>query len=264
MRDQVNRYIQMYRDIMIYGTEIKPRGLDCREIEDLQIQVNPHYPFMTFTHRKYDVGYFKKEMMWKLTANKYDTSIQQHAKLWKEIINPDGTYNSNYGQFFFGPGYNVWDVVTELIRDPDSRKAIIPMLNVSHTAPHVVDTVCTEAVGFKIRGGRLNCSVHMRSSDVIFGLATDIPTFSFLYRLVLGLLHPNIPCDLGTITITAMSSHIYSRHYEMVQKILEDRVYELTEMPYCNCEEAMKIIASRGKPEILKTAGLLGEWLCQD
>jgi thymidylate synthase len=253
----------MLSNIMTNGKTIKPRGLECKEIEDLQLQVDPDYPFMTFKHRKYDVDYFKKEMMWKLGANKYDTSIQNHAKLWKEIINPDGTYNSNYGQFFFGPGHNIWDVVTELIRDPDSRKAVIPMLNVSHMAPHVIDTVCTESVGFKIRDNKLNCSVHMRSSDVIFGLGTDIPTFAFLYRLVLGLLRSNRSIIKGKITITAMSSHIYSRHYEMVANIFDDSEYIENIMPYCNFPEVMKIIASRGKEEILEESGLLGEWLCQ-
>ena len=261
MKDQATRYLQMYHDIMTYGTVITPRGLNCREVGDLQLIVDPQYPFMTFLHRNYLVEYFKHEMMWKLTADKYNKSIQKYARMWEDVINPDGTYNSNYGQFFFGPGYNVFDVVTELIRDPDSRKAVIPMLNVSHTAPHVVDTVCTEAVGFRVRSGKLDCSVHMRSSDVVFGLATDIPTFSFLYRLVLGLLESSMSLVLGTITITAMSSHIYSRHYEMVQKILDDPTYDPIGMPYCSCAEAMKIIASRGKKDVLMNAGPLGRWM---
>jgi thymidylate synthase len=261
MNDQINNYLSMLYNIMTKGKTISPRGLKCREIEDLQLTINPDYPFMTFKHRHYDVSYFKKEMLWKLGANKYDKSIQNHAALWSQIINPDGTYNSNYGQFFFGPGHNVWDVVTELIRDPDSRKAVIPMLAVSHMAPYVIDTVCTESVGFKIRNNELNCSVHMRSSDVIFGLGTDIPTFAFLYRLVMGLLNSNLIPILGTITITAMSSHIYSRHYEMVTKILENPEYEPFNMPYCSCSEAMKIIASRGRQDILKESGALGRWL---
>ena len=258
-------YYDMLRLIMTYGTTIRPRGLECKEIGDLQIVIDPMFPFTTFLHRKYDVNYFKKEFCWKLTANKYDTTIQQHAAMWKSVINPDMTYNSQYGQFWFGPsGYNVWDVVTELIRDPHSRKAVIPMFNVSHTAPYVVDTVCTEAVGFRIRNEELHMSVHMRSSDVIFGLGTDIPTFALLYRLVLGLLQPNIPLEDGSITITAMSSHIYSRHYDMAQKILDDPTYDPIEMPYCTCAEAMRIIASRGKKELLTNAGALGRWLVCD
>jgi len=129
------------------------------------------------------------------------------------------------------------------------------MLSKDHMTPQTVDTVCTEAVGFRIRQDqlgvyRLNMSVHMRSSDAIFGLGTDIPTFSFLYRLVLALIRPSIsPIEKGMITITAMSSHIYSRHYDMAKAILAggDKCYIDYTMPYCDQAEAMYLIAKRGK-----------------
>ena len=155
--------------------------------------------------------------------------------MWKKVINPDETYNSNYGQYWFGEQHGIWNVVTELIRDQWSRKAVIPMLKASHMSPQTIDTVCTECVGFKIRPGLagklvLNMSVHMRSSDVIFGLGTDIPTFAFLYRLVFGLLMPHYMIYKGQITVTAMSSHIYDRHFEMAINIIKGGPmnYELT------------------------------------
>jgi len=262
---QAQRYIDMLSQIMDRGTEIYPRGTQCREIEDLQLRVDPNFPFMTFAARKYDVSYFKKEMRWKLGASKYDESIKEVAKMWDKVQNPDGTFNSNYGQYWFGEQHGIWDVVMELIRDEDSRKAVIPMLNVSHMSPQTVDTVCTECVGFRIRDGKLNMSVHMRSSDVIFGLGTDVPTFSFLYRLVLGLVESQYNRLLtGEIIITAMSSHIYDRHYFMVDQILMDgdEFYTSEYMPYCDFSEAMAIIASRGRLDLLPSTGELGRWLC--
>lgn len=262
MEPQAERYLCMLRQIMNNGQIIKPRGIECKELEDLQIHIDPDCPFMAFDDRKYNIEYFKQEMRWKLRANKYDTSIQNHANMWEDVINPDGTYNSNYGQYWFGEQHGIWDVVTELLRDPNSRKAVIPMLNVSHMSPQTVDTVCTECVGFRIRNGCLNMSVHMRSSDVIYGLGTDIPTFAFLYRLVMGLIGGVLP---GLITITAMSSHIYAKHYGMVNNIIlkGSSGYKEIPMPYCNTPEALKIIAGRGNGPILRQSGALGEWLCQ-
>lgn len=254
-------WIKMFHETM-QGTELKPRGLAIRECEDLQIQVWARYPFMTFADRHYDISYFKKEMLWKLSANKHDSSIMQHAKMWESVRNPDGTFNSNYGQFWFGEQNGFWGVVQELTRDQDSRRAVIPMLSKEHMKPETVDTVCTESVGFRIRDGALNMSVHMRSSDQIFGLGTDIPTFAFLYRLVKGTLGQVYP-DLqwGKITLTAMSSHIYQRHYEMVKAILAEGMagYYLEEMPECSAAEALRIVSSRGKD--LTGTGELGEWL---
>lgn len=234
------------------GPSIAPRGLPIKEIEDLQLVIDPRYPFMSFVDRHYDVNYFRKEMRWKLGANKYDDSIKQHAKMWESVQNPDGTFNSNYGQFWFGEQQGFIGVVQELIRDPDSRRAVIPMLSKEHMGPHVVDTVCTESVGFRIRDGKLNMSVHMRSSDQIFGLGTDIPTFSFLYRLVYAVLRDFWAGELqvGQITLTAMSSHIYDRHFKMAEKILRRALdgYVQVEMPWCeDWREAMLLVSHRGR-----------------
>jgi thymidylate synthase len=262
MNQTQESYFNLLNRIYNSTNIIYPRGLQIKEIEDVTYEIDPIHPFVTFKARKYDLNYFKSEMKWKLGANKYDTSIQDKAVLWKEIINPDGTYNSNYGQFWFGEQMGIWHVVNELMRDPDSRRAVIPMIRPEHLAPHVKDTVCTNCIGFRIRQSHLNMSVHMRSSDIIYGLGTDIPTFSFLYRLVLGLLGD---IAVGKITISTMSSHLYVKHYQMAEDVIIQGIdqYEDNLMPFCYREDAMKIIASRGDESILNQSGELGGWLCQ-
>lgn len=261
---QAINYLTLLDRIMSHGNTISPRGLEVKEIEDFPLIIDPRIPFMTFEDRKYNIDYFKKEMRWKLGANKYDDSIEKHAIMWNSVKNPDGTFNSNYGQYWFGEQHGIWDVAMELIRDMDSRKAVIPMLNVSHMAPHVKDTVCTECVGFRVRNHMLNMSIHMRSSDVIFGLGTDIPTFAFLFRLVYGLIrfHSDKAILPGIIVITSMSSHIYSRHYNMVKDILAKGVKGFMPNTMPIEVDAMKVIASRGNQNILRESGRLGVWLC--
>jgi thymidylate synthase len=252
----------MFERTLKFGSPVKPRNSLIYEIGDLQLTVHPSFPFMLFKERNYPLSYFRKEMAWKLSANKYDDSIKKHAKMWNSVQNPDGTFNSNYGQFWFGEQQGFWTALQELIRDKDSRRAVIPMLSKDHLKPETIDTVCTESVGFRIRDNVLVCSVHMRSSDQIFGLGTDIPTFSFLMMLMHGMLKSVYPSlHLGTIVITAMSSHIYEQHFDMVRRIIEAPLQEFrqVEMPTCNTAEAMCIIASRGKP--ITTGGQLGDWL---
>ncbi len=285
-KTQALRYLQFLHNIFANGTTVSPRGLEIKEVEDTILTVDPRFPFMTFKARAYNVDYFKKEMCWKLTADRYNDSIKQHAKMWSEVQNPDGSFNSNYGQYWWGPQQGMKHVVDELIRDPMSRRAVIPMLNVSHLASNVRDTVCTECIGFRLRPYVsptlglmpavvsqlneplvLNMSVHMRSSDVIFGLGTDIPTFAFLYRMVFGVLTQviNHPIHIGSITISAMSSHIYSRHYDMVGRILSDGVrgYRAELMPWIDGPDAMVLASSRGDQLIVSKIKSLGEWLCR-
>ena len=237
---------------MRFGEQVRPRGQLIRETMDAQIRLDPTYPFQGFKARKYDLQYFKAEMRWKLGASKYDDTIRAHAKMWDSVQNPDGTFNSNYGQFWFGQQMGFWKVVQELVRDKDSRRATIPMLNDSHLSPETRDTVCTEAVTFHIRNETLYMTVHMRSSDQIFGLGTDVPTFSVLFMLVYGMLKVMYPkLDIGWIYITASSSHIYERHFKMVSEIIQEPMseYQIIELPKPSSpEEVLMIISDRGNP----------------
>lgn len=244
-------YQGLFKRTMNEGEEISPRGLLIVELRDAQITLDPHFPFQDFPHRNYKVDYFRKEMLWKLGADKYDDSIKQHAKMWESVQNPDGTFNSNYGQFWFGQQMGLIKAVHELMRDSDSRRACIPMLRDEHLAPGVRDTVCTESVTFHIRQGKLHMSVHMRSSDQIFGLGTDVPTFSVLLFLCLGMLRDFYPgLQAGKITVTAASSHIYERHFDMVNKIIDATpdFTKFTELPEpASAEECHTIVVNRGR-----------------
>lgn len=244
-------FISLFTKTMLHGVSVFPRGSQIKELLDTQLVVSPLFPFQNFKSRGYKVSYFKEEMRWKLGASKYDDSIKAHAKMWESVQNPDGTFNSNYGQFWFGQQMGLMKAVLELIRDKDSRRASIPMLADSHLSPETRDTVCTESVTFHIRRDALQMSVHMRSSDQIFGLGTDVPTFSVLMMLAYGLLKDVYSdLDLGMITLTAASSHIYSRHFDMVKQIMEETYpsTDATKLPVpSSSAEVMAIIAHRGK-----------------
>lgn len=235
-------YLKMFEETMTYGRLIRPRGHLIRELEDYSITIDAVYPFCGFKARQYNYEYFFKELRWKLTGDKYDESIKQHAKIWAGVQNPDGTFNSNYGQYWFGEQQGIMQVVFELLRDPDSRRAVIPMLSKDHMTASTIDTVCTNCIGFRIRDNQLNCTVHMRSSDQIFGLGTDLPTFAFVQQLVHAmLLDDERFCSresalmLGTLTIHAMSSHIYERHFSMIDRILEEPPTDYTSLMQTTC-----------------------------
>ena len=241
-------FIEMFKRTFDNGVTLKPRGQEIREIENLQLSVFSAYPFMNFPSRKYNVEYFKQEMIWKLGADPYDESIKQHAKMWESVQNSDGSFNSNYGQYWFGEQLGLHKAFNELVADRDSRRATIPMLSAKHIGHGIKDTVCTGHITFHIRDMSLNMSVSMRSSDQVFGLGTDIPTFAAIHRMLLAMLLPIYGViGLGKITITADSSHIYSRHFDMIGKIVgEENIEESVIMPLMNTAEAFKLAACKG------------------
>lgn len=254
-------WLDLFKSTTVKGLESSPRGYKIVELLNATLTIDPMQPFMNFKHRKLNIDYIKKEIVWKLTADPYNDSIVEHAKIWKSTQNPDGTFNSNYGQYWFGKQMGFYKAFNELAYDRDSRRAIIPMLNDSHIGPGVNDTVCTESVIFLIRADMLNMVVHMRSSDQIFGLGVDIPAFAFLQRLMLASLSNIYPeLSLGTLSISAASSHIYERHFKMVNDIIADpTIDETVEMPLATRDEALKLVACRGN--IKKSWGDLSSWL---
>lgn len=245
-------YIHMFEMVIRNGLELNARGSNFTELEDYQLKIKSIYPFMAFPSRKYNVDYFKKEFIWKLTGDPFNDSIKQHAKMWESVQNTDGTFNSNYGQYWFGEQLGLHKAFNELIIDRDTRRATIPMLSAKHIGHGVNDTVCTGHITFKIRNNRLNMSVSMRSSDQVFGLGTDIPTFAAVHRMMYGMLSTVYKDDdgifLGDIAITADSSHVYERHYEMIGKICGNREkLQMIEMPMIGAAEAFKLAACKGK-----------------
>lgn len=262
---QGERYLDYLRTIMEQGVTVSPRGSEIKEVSDLQLIVDAQYPFMAFRARKYPIQYCKDECKWFLTADRRNTDIMSKAKLWESVINSDGTFGSNYGVYFFGEQHGAVNIALELIRDKDSRRAVCPMLNVSHLTPETRDVVCTLGVGFRVRDGKLLMSAMMRSSDMIYGLGSDVGCFLFLYRIVAGLIRPHFTDEIfnGSLTITCISAHVYSRHYKLVEDILTEGIdnFEDISMPYPVEGEAMWLIAKRGKMTDIPEDYKLARWL---
>jgi thymidylate synthase len=214
------------------GKKVAPRGLEITEIENYSYQLPPYVRFMSFKDRKLSIDYIKKEFLWYLKGDKHDVSIAEHAKMWKELINEDMTINSNYGQYLFGTTHQFENVVKILQKDKDSRRASIVILNKDHLLSNTKDVPCTYALNFRIRDNVLKMTVHMRSQDAIFGMGNDAPAFSFIHEMMYNILKLDYP-DLtyGWYFHFADSFHIYSRHYEMTQAIIDGSEYVPVDCP---------------------------------
>lgn len=220
-------FLKIYKDLHTKGKLISPRGKLVKEIENYTYVLPPFVRFANFTSRKLNVNYLKKEFQWYLKGDKFDDSIIKHASMWKSVMNPDGSFNSNYGQYFFGKEQQ-FDVITNILKeDKDSRRASILLLTKEHLSSKT-DVPCTYSLNFRIRNDMLNMSVHMRSQDVIFGMGNDAPIFSFIHEMLLNSLrefYPNL--KYGTYHHIADSFHVYSNHFEMLESMLSDSYVEV-------------------------------------
>lgn len=220
-------YVDLYTD----GHIVSPRGMKVKEIEDYTYILKPYERFANFKERKINLKYLKTEFLWYLKGNRWDTSITEYAKLWKDHENKDGSFNSNYGQYFFENGKNSnWNrLIKELLLDKDSRRASIMILNNDHLNSDTNDVPCTLGLNFRIRKNKLNCTIQMRSQDAVFGMGNDVPTFSFIHEMAYITLRDLKYQDLqlGNLSCFVNSFHIYERHFELLDNIVANNYIEI-------------------------------------
>lgn len=223
-------FYNIYERLKRYGKEVSPRSQKTIEIENFNVTFPPYVRFCNFRDRKFNLDYVKKEFIWYLKGNKYDTSIIEHAKLWKNFINNKGIINSNYGQYIFNKQFDF--VIDELKRDKDSRRAVITILQPYHTIEDdLIDVPCTFGLSFRIRNNMLNMTVKMRSQDSYFGLASDIPTFSFIHEMIfVKLKEVYNELQYGEYHHFVESFHIYEKHFWFLDN-LKNKVYGLIYCP---------------------------------
>ncbi len=223
---------KIFTDLDSNGKLVSPRGLLIKELENYKYELPPFIRFSSFKSRKFNLSYLKKEFLWYLKGDRFDSSIEEHASLWKTIKNSDGSLNSNYGQYIFGEQNQFDEVVNILTVDKDSRRASILILNTEHIISNTKDVPCTYAINFRIRNNELNMTVHMRSQDIVFGMGNDCPTFSFIHEMLLHVLREIYPIlAYGTYTHIVDSFHVYEKHFEMIKNIANGDEYITIDCP---------------------------------
>ena len=221
---------EVYND---YEYESSPRGQKIREKLGVSFRISDpsdRYPFIV--GRKFSPMYLAAEMLWYLTGNNSTKWISNYSKFWTNISDDGFTANSAYGARIFhknsaiaGGRLNQWEFAkNELRNDPDSRRAIIHLRTPDDSVDARLDVPCTLTLQFFIRDDLLHMVVNMRSSDLIFGIAYDIPAFTFFQEM----LSLELGVGLGSYTHYSNSLHIYERHFPMVRSILTDRNVELS------------------------------------
>jgi hypothetical protein len=233
-------YQQLLKDLLYnFEYESAPRGLRIREILDYSFGVlEPTADPIVTADPERNIklaSYLEKE---KALYNSMTNSAAEFgiaASLWKKIQNPDGTINSAYGKLIWSdkicgneayepsePFRTPWEWAKHsLIKDPDTRQAIMHFNRPEHCWNSNKDLVCTLNAQFFIRRNQLHLSVRMRSNDCHRGTPYDVPWFCGLIHQMVDELRPTYPELLvGHYHHHAGSMHIYESNWSDACKML--------------------------------------------
>ena len=168
--------------------------------------------------------YIRKEIDWyeSQSTNIFDLDADP-PKAWKYTANDHGEINSNYGHLIFSDKYfaQYYQVADELIRNPDSRRAIMiynrPSIWCEFDENGKNDFICTNAHTYYIRKNKLNVVVQMRSNDLIFGYRNDYAWAKYVLESLQQDLKTSLDVELGNIYWQVQNLHVYSRHFHLVK-----------------------------------------------
>jgi thymidylate synthase len=175
--------------------------------------------------------YIQHELDWYLSESLNVNDIPGKVpQIWKSVATPNGLINSNYGYLVFGKGnYDQYSsVLNELVVSPNSRRAVTiytrPTMHSDWCKDGMSDFICTNAVQYLIRDGKIHCVVQMRSNDIIFGYRNDYAWQKFVLDKLVADYNQKLNRDLvaGDITWQVGSLHVYERHYGFIEKYAQE------------------------------------------
>lgn len=218
-------YVDLCRQVRDdYEFDSAPRGMRIKEKLGVQFRIkNPRDRLPMVEARNFSASYFIAETLWYLSGSDSTAWISKYASFWKGISDDGVTANSAYGARIFRPhgriasgGIVQWEYVKEELRkDSDSRRAVIHIRTPDDSLHAVKDVPCTLALQFFIRDGNLHLHVNMRSSDIILGIAYDVPAFTMMQEILAN----ELGVGLGEYVHTSNSLHCYERDFEMLDGI---------------------------------------------
>jgi len=214
--------IKATKELQIKGKLVAPRGLSTLELQDVFLVLeNPAESTITIPERKLSFDYLDGEMAWYLSGSLRADDIAKHSKFWLSIANSDGTVNSNYGflalvELHNGKSQYDW-CLESLLRDVNSRQAVINYNQPRHKYFGNKDFVCTIAQTFRVNDGKLDSTVLMRSNDLIMGFCYDVVWFTYLQQKMAK----ELGISVGVYNHYAASLHVYEKHFGMIKQIAE-------------------------------------------
>jgi len=209
--------------------ESSPRGLAIKENNGVVLEIKDPLSSIYYNKRRgSSLKYISAELLWYFLGRRDVSFIDKFASFWKTIQNSDGTVNSSYGYLLFKKlndfGYTQYEwALNSLIKDPESRQAIMHFNLPEHQYDRNKDFVCTMYGIWNIRNNKLNFTIHMRSNDAILGTPTDIAFFTVLQQQMLNHLKKKYPnLTIGKYTHIIDSYHIYYKNFKLVKEMLNE------------------------------------------
>jgi thymidylate synthase len=194
---------------------IDKTGIKTVEIVGAHFEADENYLFGVPNEQ-----YIQKELAWYMSQSLNVNDIENTPKIWKQVADPEGFINSNYGWAIFSKenGYQYDNCLNELKQNPYTRRGAMiynrPNMWTDYNKNGRSDFMCTYAVQFLVRNNTLYSLVFMRSNDAWAGYRND---FAW-HKYVLDKLANDLNIKNTMMIWNAGSLHLYERQFYLIEE----------------------------------------------
>lgn len=209
---------RVYGRLLRVQTSSAPTRGSTKEIIGAVLRLKNPRSRLSRTESKGTVFSCLGELLWYLAGSNDLKFISYYIDRYKDESDDGKTIYGAYGPRIFGNKINQIDNVVNTLRGGSaSRRAVIQLFKSEDIDGHRKKEIpCTCSLQFMTRGGKLHCSVHMRSNDAFFGLPHDIFAFTMIQEIIARMLS----IEIGDYIHMVGSLHIYDKTIPDIEKFM--------------------------------------------
>lgn len=213
----------LLNQILSHGSVVPSRNGETRERLMAHITIESTIdPYIVTPGRNVSLPAQIAETMWVLAGREDVEWLSHYLPKAPEFSDDGKIWRGAYGPRIRHWGYEGFDqlsyVIDLLRKDPDTRRAVINLYDPSVDSTPGKDIPCNNWLHFIARDGVLTTHVATRSNDVMWGWSgINLFEWSILTQVIAAFagLTP------GSITFDISSLHLYERHYDKAQRIVD-------------------------------------------
>lgn len=208
-------YRKILDTIITAGEDVSPRGLSCRELRNVAIELkNPAQNLTTGVGRKMNTRIAAAEALQLVAGVQYPGLMSSISNGKFDEFLDGGAFHGAYGPRIAS---QMQPMIDRLETDRSTRRAVVSIWNPSLDTftEGLHDYPCTISLNFHIRKNFIHMTTHMRSNDAWLGWPYDVFQFTELQQTISNI----TGFYLGTYTHLVDSMHLYQPNLQMVDAI---------------------------------------------
>jgi thymidylate synthase len=217
----MRQYLDLLQHVLDHGRPKADRtGTGTLSVFGHQMRFDLGAGFPLVTTKKLHLKSIIHELLWFLRGETNVRSLQAAGvRIWDEWADERGDLGPIYGyQWRSWPAPDggqidqIGQVVSEIRRNPDSRRLIVSAWNVADLSRMAL-APCHTLFQFYVLDGRLSCQLYQRSADLFLGVPFNIASYALLTMMMAQVtgLAP------GDFVHTFGDAHLYRNHLDQVR-----------------------------------------------